>query len=53
MEINFRKVKKHDIFYRVKWLNDRVVTRFLRDRIYKKTNIQGQTKWFRENKKSF
>lgn len=42
MEINFRKVKKHDIFYRVKWLNDRVVTRFLGDRIYKKQTFRDK-----------
>jgi len=49
------KIRNHlqkDISYRVKWLNNPKVNKFAGDRIYKKTTLKKQKKWFSDYKKN-
>jgi diamine N-acetyltransferase len=55
------KIRKHlqkDIIYRVKWLNNPKVDKFVNDEIGKKTNLKNEKEWFTnylktKNKKFF
>lgn len=54
--IKYRKHSRIDIPYRIKWLNDKEINKFLVDDINKKTNIKKQEEWFdkyEDNKSKF
>ncbi len=44
--IKFRPHRKSDIVYRVKWLNNPRVNKYIGDQAGKKTTFYKQTKWF-------
>ena len=49
--INIRNHLQKDIPYRVKWLNNPKVKKFIGDRISQTTTLKKQKKWFSEYKK--
>ncbi len=51
-KINFRKHKKSDIDWRIKWLNDEKINKFVLDDSTKKTNEAEQKKWFDDYEKN-
>jgi len=52
MKIKFRQHKDIDLLYRVKWLNNPLVNKFIGNNPGKKTTLREQKKWFNEYKKN-
>lgn len=50
MKIKFRKHLEEDIPYRVKWLNNKVITKYLWTNPWEKTIVEKQKKWFENYK---
>jgi len=50
--INFRRHQKSDISFRVAWLNDPKINKFVGGNPGKKTNLKEQQKWFEQYQKN-